>query len=147
MTEAQWEQIAFFHKDENWGDWKMMDFDFIRTCDAFRHYIGDPMLVSCGIQGVHAQLSLHYSGLAADFVFPHRHKSLLDLFIDATRFPFSEIGIYPDWQYGGKKVGGIHLGKSKDVVLRKKYWVALDGAKGKAYLPANVESLEEAGVI
>lgn len=147
MTGKQWGQIVFFRESENWGDTEILDFDLVKTCDMYRHYIGSPMVVSCGTQGEHSQLSLHYSGLAVDFVFAHRTKPLLDLFLDALRFDFSEVGLYPDWAYGGKTVGGIHLGRSKGKAGRRKMWIAIDGKKGRAYLPANLESIVESGLL
>lgn len=149
MTEIQWEQLSFFHKEENWGDPSLMDFELLRTLDLYRHYCGEAMLVTSGVQGQHHQLSLHYSGRAVDVVFMHRKRPLFDLFLEACRFPFSELGVYVDWEYGGKCVGGMHFGLSADYnkKLRKKLWVALDTNKGREYLPANLEGFREADLL
>lgn len=149
MNSAQWERIDFFRKEEGqWGDPDKINFDLIRTLDQFRYYTGQVMWVSCGTQGVHAQNSLHYDGFAVDIVFPNRKKHLVDLFVDASRFSFSEIGLYPDWEYRGETVGGLHLGKGAGLCLRKKYWVCVDAGKGKKeYSPCDVQNFLDLGII
>lgn len=148
MTDYQWTQISFFSEAENWGDPRLMAYDLVSELDRYRHFVGEPMIITSGVQGKHHQLSLHHSGRATDFVFNARKRPLLDLFLDALRFNFSEVGLYPEWTYAGKECGGLHVGKSADTtVTRKKLWIGVDTTKGREYLPANIENFREFGLL
>src|SRR6185369_17437059 len=147
MRTTDWGQIVFFHAADNWGDPMLMDYDFVKTVDQYRSFTKIPMIVSCGTQGEHAQLSLHYSGLAGDFVFPTKNDfTLFDLYLTAFRFPFTEVGIYPQWRYNGREVGGLHLGRSKGPIDHKKTWIGLDTETGRQYTPVTQQSLAAHGI-
>lgn len=78
--------------------------------EAFREWIDTPIFVLCGTQGIHSVSSQHYLGKAVDILFPLQTlQDLPDLFLGASRFPFTGIGIYPHWGLSGVPIGGLHL--------------------------------------
>lgn len=153
MIISEWQRIRYFSDRDNWGTPSLMDFDFVHTLDTYRAFHGFPMIVTSGTQGKHEEHSLHYSGFAGDFIFITLSlPQLFDRFIDASRFGFSEIGIYPHWKYNGRTTGGIHLGKARTVegneVPRKKIWLRVPGAEGKdEQLAVTVENLARWGFL
>lgn len=152
MTEDQWSQIRHFKESEGWGDPSMMDFEFLYTLDQYRTFIGIGMRLtpSGGTVGVHEPLSLHYSGKAGDFIFKREgaKPSLFDLFLEATRFEFTEIGIYPYWESQGEKVGGIHFGKKTLAPgNRKRFWMGVVEAGKQIYVGLTLDNLRKHGVI
>lgn len=107
ITPDQWSTLRHFRPDsiDDFGDPKKMSFSLLQTLDAYRSYIDRPIIVTFGTQGIHSPRSLHYTGHAVDiYVLLSRADTPLDIFISACRFPFSGIGIYPNWS-------GIHRGQ------------------------------------
>lgn len=142
MTPSEWKRIRYFGPKENWGDSSLMLFSFVSLLDAFRDFVGFPIVVSKGTQGEHVQTSLHYCGKAADIVFPGKAVSdSFDLFIAASRFDFTEIGIYVGWDYQGNPAAGMHLAfteHSGNEPARKRYWIGTSEA-GTDGTPVRVE--------
>lgn len=101
------ENLKFFKRTENWGDPDRMNPILLKTLDNFRAFVGKPIVITCGTQGVHADESEHYKGNAVDLICPG--VKLLDLYLAAERFPFTGIGVYPDWRYKEQTVGGLHV--------------------------------------
>lgn len=131
MTRQDWESLSHFDATENWGDPDLMEFEFVSELDALRDFEKTRMVVSCGTQGKHARGSLHYIGRAADIVYPDcTWDQLLDRFLTALRFEFTEIGIYPDWRFDGRIVGGLHLGLDDLNPCERKFWIGVRNADG-----------------
>lgn len=130
-----WEQLKYFKKEENWGDPEKMDHQLLLELDNFRHFVGYPMVITCGTQGKHVADSLHYQGKAVDIICPS--LKVLDFYLKAERFKFGGIGIYPDWRSNGEQVGGLHL----DVREKPARWLGFAGG----YFELTAENLKKFG--
>ena len=139
MTEKDWAKLHWFNKKENWGDPDKMSPVLLNEMDAFRFHTGKKIYVSYGTQGVHEKNSTHYYGLAADIIFPEvAPKDLPDMFIAASRFNFTGIGLYPHWKLNGTILGGLHLDHRRG--RQKQYWIGLpDGT----YVNLNFENIKK----
>ena len=129
MTPTEWSRVQYFTMHEAWGDPDKMDRELVGYLDEFRHFLGIPIMVLCGTQGTHKANSQHPFGKAVDVAVPEWDKHLLDLMLAATRFPFRGVGIYPDWVYNGKRVGGLHL-DTRDLSgayprVHKAFWMGI----------------------
>ncbi len=139
MTDADWEILDYFKRDEAWGDPAKMDLHFVRELDALRGFIKTPIIISCGTQGDHTAGSRHFLGLAADCLIPGAR--LLDAFLTACRFSFTGIGFYPSWEYHGRAVGGLHLERDP-TASHKKFWVGVGNRKSNTlYVGLTEENL------
>ena len=147
VTTEQWKEIKNFSASENWGNPGMMDFEFIKALDQFRDLAGTPFVVTCGVQGKHVVDSLHYKGQAADLMFPARSKrDLLGLFLLASKIKvFGGIGLYPDWEIHGDRIGGIHLDR-RDWGLRAT-WIGATEMKQRVYRPLTAATLGTYGFL
>ena len=92
----------------------------------------------------------HGKGLAVDVIFPNSRYSLAQLYSEATESGlFKGIGVYPDWEYGGEKVGGLHLDCREGGPAR---WLGIGRGQGggpnhgNTYLPLTDENLKKYGV-
>lgn len=136
MNATDWRRIRHFTACEAWGDPRLMVFSFVHLLDCFRDFLDKSIVISKGTQGTHVQTSLHFAGKAVDAVLPGTSiRDAVDIFIAASRFGFTEIGIYVGWEYEGEPVVGIHLAYSEpnpNEVSRKHYWIGTDktGADG-----------------
>lgn len=107
-----WEKLKYFKYDskvDNWGDPDKMNWALLTKLDAFREYIGSPVIVTSGTGGKHIANSQHYKGNAVDIVVPYYSPNLIELYLASERFNFNGIGVYPDWEYNGEETGGLHL--------------------------------------
>lgn len=119
----------------------------VQELDRFREFLGVRMVISCGTQGIHSKNSLHYTGDAVDLVIPDRNGlSLLDCFVAATRFGFTGIGLYRDWEYNKTRVGGLHLEHS-GLTHPTKYWLCTKQNGENNYLALTETNLFENGFI
>lgn len=131
-----WKRVKYFTASENWGDVDKISLELILELDAYREKINTPILITCGTQGKHVTDSAHYRGLAVDLVFPEKRLSdLPDLFLTVLRFSFNGIGLYTDWKYKDRVIGGMHL----DIrpTPKKATWIGTNGA----YIAADFSNL------
>ena len=98
MLDREWEKIRHFKPTEAWGDTKIIDFHLVRLLDEFRDFVDQPMIVAYGTQGKHVA-KWHSLGVAVDIVIEAAYKGQLNLVLDALRYPFSGIGVYPFARY------------------------------------------------
>lgn len=154
---AQWHDLKHFHPDskvDQWGDPHKIDRELLLRLDAMRARIGLPTIVLSGYRDPGAGQdgrgdngkSQHGHGLAADIVVPSYGGHLLDLYIEATRFNFNGIGIYRDWVYDGRKVGGLHL-DVRNVEMGARWFCYKDKRGVQLYIPLTHENLKLYGVI
>ncbi len=123
-----------------------MSFSLLQELDAFHDFLGQPMIVSCGTQGQHEKNSLHYVGSAVDLIFPRAGKAgMVDVLFAAMRFGFTGIGIYPDWELHGVKLGGLHL--DNRVAPSRALWLGVIENGGRVYKALSVENLTDAGLL
>ena len=99
MTDKDWEQLRYLKPSEAWGCPQKMDFGLLWLLDSYREYIGMPVIVVCGTQGVHSPKSYHYVGKAVDIVVDAGRLHPVDLMLAAFRFPFTGLGVYPKARY------------------------------------------------
>lgn len=85
----------------------------------------------------------HGIGLALDLICPS--IPLLDFYFAASRFAWKGIGIYPDWELNGKKVGGLHV--DLRVNEKRDLWMGVKENGNQVYVALNQEQLKKHGVI
>ena len=88
--------------------------------DKLRGYIGRAIGISESNpmphpSSSHMADSLHYHGRAVDCHV--KNYPLWEFFLAASRFKFTEIGVYPYWHSPG-----LHLGMSSKINPVRKYW-------------------------
>lgn len=142
MNPTDWGQIKNFKPDEAWGDPKMMDFHLVFLLDAFRTYIQTPIHILCGTQGKHVDGSFHYQGKAVDVYVDGFPGGAWDLLLTVTRFPFGGIGFYPDWEYMGKKGGGLHLDSRPTPLFAAHHWMGVKHGPHQDYIDLTEENLK-----
>lgn len=131
MTFQDWEQVKYFSRQdiENLGDADRYQPPLIFAIDHWRENTGLPFIVNPygGTLGKHSENSLHYTAEAIDFtLIKINNYTLLDVFISLSRYPFTEIGVYPDFEYNGFRNGGFHVGLDPDNPLNvrpRKLWL------------------------
>lgn len=85
--------------------------------------------------------------MAVDLVVPDRGDlSPFDLLLAALRFGFTGIGVYPDWMYNNKKVGGLHL-DVRPAQINGAQWLGIKDDNKQTYLSLNEANLRKFGVI
>ena len=111
--------------EDNWGDKSKISLKLIGELNRFNKYIDTQMVITSGYRPKKSpadSFSYHQTGEAVDVVFPLFKGSLVDMFLKALRFNFNGVGIYKDWHFEGKTVGGLHLDvRNKD---SKSIWMA-----------------------
>lgn len=141
MLDFEWDEVRHFTKNENWGDASKMSLQFLLCLDSFRDKLGKSIVITCGTQGEHVTGSHHSEGFAVDCVIPD--INLIDGFINAVRFPFTGIGIYPDWEYLGKRIGGFHFELvSNMTVVPKKLWMGIGLLSRQEYIAVTYQNLK-----
>lgn len=142
-----WNKLRFFRRSENWGNADAMSPALLLELDAWRAYIGVPVMILKGTQGIHEEHSRHYTGEAVDvLVAEPGDMTLLDLWVSALRFRFTAVGVYPHWELNGKPVGGLHLQYGDDRAHRSLWLGVLMGGK-QVYIPATEANLRAHGVL
>jgi uncharacterized protein YcbK (DUF882 family) len=95
---AQWQKLAYFSSDENWGDPAKMVPELVFILDRLRGYLGVPIIVHCGYEPRDGK-GYHPRGMAVDC-----HAvglNVIQFFIGAMRFGFNGLGVYPWWNNPG----------------------------------------------
>ncbi len=127
MTDDGWKNIIHFSRNEAWGDYKKMDTRIFDYLDAMREYCGKSIIIHCGYEeDGHTTNSQHYLGMATDYHIVG--MSLLDQYLLAEKFPWSAIGVYPDWKNPGIHADCRNLSPDR---IRGKRWArkTIDGKK------------------
>lgn len=146
-------QLRFFSEKEFAPHPEKMSHDFLYRLDSFREYLRVPMFVTSSSGGSHSPTSFHYKGLAADIIVPEQKGSLAALWLMAERFDFTGIGIYPEWEYNGKKCGGLHLDYRPMKFFQGARWIGIkklnpDTQKlENKYFPLNIANLKRYRII
>lgn len=143
--------IKYFKKSEFHRP-EMMDRNFLLKLDAYRKFTDMSLLVTSSTDGLHTQDSPHYLGLAVDIIplgMKQKDKTLFQMYLDAERFGFCGIGIYPHWKYKGVEVGGLHLDHGKLFNKnRARRWMGIKDQNGKqSYIALNEFNLKQYKVI
>lgn len=137
-----WDSFKYFSPNsmvDNWGDPIKMDYILIAKLDDLRDYLKMPIIVTSGFRPGNTK-SQHAMGKAVDIIVPDFRKPLIDLFIEAGRFGFTGIGMYDDWKYHSKVVGGLHLDVRESEEAR---WIGHRNSNGRnQYFPLDSEHLK-----
>ena len=154
-TDETWRKLVHFSPLENWGNAAAIADSLLFKLDDFRGYLGTPIMVLNGTQGVHSRGSYHYlknGACAADIIIPDYKGTPFDLVLDATRFGFTGIGYYPHWEYKGKKANGLHLDDrplkwDADSTLNYKHnrWMGIREEGAQVYIPLTFENIAKYG--
>lgn len=155
---VDWGKLKFFKRDsvsDNWGNPDEMDEMLLLKLDDLRRSIESPIIVTSGWRKAQPakSVSQHWYGRAVDIVVPDYKFTLLDLYMEAERYSFGGIGVYPDWEYKGQKVGGLHIDErigSKAYgrqVSRGARWIGVKTPDGQKYLPLTAFNLYNYGAI
>ena len=155
MTPEQWGKIRHFKPTENWGDVRKICFELVFKLDQFRGYIKKPVYVLGGYKStgtVHVKNSQHYDGRAVDcFIEVGPRESRLNLLIAVYRFGFTGLGVYPDWQMGGKRGLGLHLDvRPVEELLRgqsQAQWMGVEVNNKNEYFPLDELHLRRFNII
>ncbi len=127
-------EYRHFTPGEAWGVADKMAPWLIRYLDDFRDYIGRPVVINRGYDLEAAPNSYHRTGEAVDVGVDG--YNMLDLFLAASRFPFTGIGVYPLWM----PRPGLHLDvRSGPGILPRAFWLCL---APKQYIPLNTENIK-----
>jgi len=139
----QWDGIRHFRPDskiDNWGDPSKMKRSILVKADRLRDFIGKPLYAVSAYRP--STTSEHGKGLAIDLICPDMHP--FDLYMVAERFGFNGLGVYRDWQFRGKKTGGIHA----DTGVRVGRWACYkDGNHKQRYIAADLKNLRKYKII
>lgn len=137
-----WPSYRVVQKDWNWGDPDCIDPIFLRTLDEYldalqlRIYMTNAQRPAGASKYKNSAHLKDAKGLVygCDLI-PLRRgtkRELFDCFLLATKFPFTGIGIYPQWKYKhgeSYEYGGLHLDCSPNRKLRPGqrvgYWMGV----------------------
>lgn len=150
---SHWDGLNHFRPDstvDHWGDPHNMDRSILVEIDKLREWLNCPLIVTSawrGHGGADEGKLWHAAGRAVDVVAPTFEGHLLDLFFAATRFGFTGIGVYKDWEYKGKLTGGLHLDTRYDVD-HKALWFCYKDVRGiQRYVALSHQALKGFGVV
>jgi len=137
MIAEDWKRVRHFTPDEAWGDRRRVHRNLVFLLDAFRAFIGRPVVIhNAYAQNGHTDESYHYRGMAVDLHV--EGLSVFDQFIEATRFEFGGIGVYPFWNNPG-----LHLDirPRSGAFAPEARWMR---TKAGVYVPLTWQNLKEA---
>lgn len=127
-----------------WGSAHEMKRSLLVVLDMFINSLGAPAEVIRGysIDDSDEPTELgHRFGLAAHVLFPTFNGDLFDIFLEADKFLFFSIGIYPDWKHKKKKVGGLHV-DTYTGLQHPLRWIGIETTPDKyIYMPVTKENL------
>ncbi len=131
--ESVWNKLVYFHKEENWGNWKKIKPLLLVRLEALRENLGEKVAILAGTQN---HCGEGHNGLSVDVSFPEGKKDLMDLYFAVETFGFTGIGILIE----DNKFSGMHLDLNP---LKKntpaKRWIQNLGQK----LPLKTKYLEK----
>lgn len=121
INEKIWNQLNFFTKGENWGNWRKMDVRLLYNLDRLREKVNMPIKVHCGFEEIgHAMRSYHKKGMAVDFHFigaeELKKNEKLNLFNLLMNVWQGGVGVYTHWY----PVFGFHLDLGE-----KREWISV----------------------
>ena len=98
-----WDHLNHFNEGEKWGKPDHMDHDFLMELESYRRYVGRKIHIHCGWEK-RKKFSYHDTipCPAADLHVEGLHP--VEMFLTASRFKFTGVGVYPWWHNPG-----IHL--------------------------------------
>ena len=137
-----------YFKESEFENFSLMNTELLSNLDSLREYLAVPIIISSSTGGEHEVGSQHYQGNAVDIVIPNYRGSLFSLYLIIERFNFTGIGIYPDWQYNGSKLGGFHLDQ-RFVKNQGARWIGLSNqVSGKnKYIGLTAKNLYSSGIL
>lgn len=134
-----------YFKDNEFDDVAKMNPKLIEELDKLREWLGSPIVITSSTGGVHEVNSQHYLGNAVDVVFPKSKKSLRAIYEHCLKMSWMGIGVYPNWKYLGKEVGGLHLDLRNTNVRAQWMGVRKDGKQ--VYIGLNNANLTKYKIV
>lgn len=157
MRTQDFQKLDHFHSGEAWGDIDKLNYRMLWLLDCARAFVKRPFHISCGTEGKHKS-EFHSLGLAVDFIVELKGRNKLDVYLEMLRFPFTGIGIYPQWTTtpSGVRIPdplGFHVdvgsveNLSRGVVQRR--WLAYynDETNEQEYIKANEDGFRQFGIL
>ncbi len=143
-----WKELKYFKRSE-FPEPEKMDETLMRNLDALRGYLGVSIIITYSTNGSHSKKTQHTEGFAVDVVVPNFKGSIFSLYLVVERFNFTGIGVYPNWKYKGKMIGGLHLDNRilETVYTQGARWLGVPeysnriGKIKNAYYPLNTVNL------
>lgn len=160
-SKRDWDKLRYFSREskvDNWGDPSLIDFEHLKRLDDFRHFVGVPIYVTAGVNtSGHSSKSFHYpenGACATDIMLPDYEGNIIDLTLDALRFGFHGLGVYPHWKFNGEMIGGLHVDSrplkwDQDETLnyRQARWMGVLRDGKQVYIPLSYKNLLKHGGI
>lgn len=135
-------------KPSEFSEPEKMSPKLLKLLDALRDYLGRPIVITSSTEGKHSKNSQHYLGKAVDIIVPNYRGSLLSLYLLVERFNFTGIGLYPDWKYNGKRIGGLHLDVRDEINEQGARWIGkLQRDGSQKYLPLTTATLVKTRIV
>jgi hypothetical protein len=124
---------------------EQMSHNFLLRLDSLRGYLQTPTFITSSTGGIHTPGSFHYKGLAVDFIVPGYKSTLASLWVIIERFGFGGIGIYPEWEYNGIKIGGFHVDDRPINHYQGARWIGIKSSKTNEnkYIPLNIPNMKK----
>ena len=127
-----------------WGDPSKIDHGLLLKVDALRYELNTPLIITSGYRPQDMG-SQHALGLALDIMAPKFTGSLYDIYLAAEHLNFKGLGVYPDWVYMGKKLGGLHV--DERIATKPSRWMGVLIQHKQEYIALNSTNLKLHGVV
>jgi uncharacterized protein YcbK (DUF882 family) len=106
-------KFSVFDSKHNTGEYSKLSQDLIKYVNQLSDYLNDmygytEIIITSGYREKDNS-SQHREGKAFDIMCLNDKIRLIDFYLAAERFPFTGIGVYPDWKARDKVYGGIHV--------------------------------------
>lgn len=118
-------ELKYVKKDWNWGDLEQVNPYLIDILNRYGEYLHNTYGAKIALHNAystsgHSKKSQHYKGNACDI-----HVVGIDLFtawLASLRFPFTGIGIYPEWNNPGLHLDVRYLDRINRQPVKKAMW-------------------------
>ena len=138
MNHFDWKNIKHFRKEE-FNHPKRMAYAHVKRLDKFRDNLGSSIIITSDYR--ESETSMHGKGLATDIIAP-KITNLFEFYLEAERFNFTGLGIYPHWQLNGNVIGGLHVDSRSPKNGRGARWICILVNGKQEYITLNQENLQ-----
>ena len=128
-----------YFKPSEFHDFDRMNSALLEELDKLREWLGSSIVITSSTDGVHEPNSQHYLGRAVDIMFPESKKTLRQIYEQCLKMKFMGIGIYPNWKYFGKEIGGLHLDIRETKVRAQ--WMGVRKSGKQTYIALSSQNL------
>lgn len=132
MGKINWGAVKYFTPDENWGDVSKINPRLVYLLNTLRDFVKKPIRIHRYAYEPRDK-GQHPLGNAADMHIEDMH--IMDQFFAASRFNFTGIGAYPNWNNPGLHVDCRPL----EIYQPTARWMCL---KAGEYLPLDWKTIQ-----